>query len=539
MKKKLINIRLLSLFFLTIFITISCDLSSPLKDKETGENVTLLLLDLNFYDTQFNISFVDKKTGDLIDNKSIAIQLEGEGVSSIVNYEGYKNDSYTVTDGLLTLAVDPNIEVSEANPITFGIQSLATDFSYDALPVEITYTESGNYDIVIEMFEVTGGWPFITGDELKSASFLADEPFDIYAATTQENLNTAIYQKQTYNSYFFGENNQIANPPYLYLNDNIYARLSGNWRAGYGTASYATSLNLNAMLFPNSDLIKAWGGRTKTDHSKVSKNILPDYTILPTKYPTSFEFAQIYYVTPLFEGSFTTTEFGVTLKQQPKCNKGIYVYLSEKSGKSGSLSLNYEIYNEEGDKLITKGKLVFDKMPQRKSTGIIYAEGNVKVKFKADDQYDLTQSEFDVQEFCGEIIDVEVQAKPNLKSFKLNTSYKCENAVAAIKPSFSASYRKLGTTDTKWNSFKFTEGVAILQLEPGAIYEIKGRLGSASGNFDLPTNDSDIQKLVTKAINEVDEIGDIDYEISSVNSQGFVGTEIKIDITFANGYCPL
>lgn len=65
------TLKTISIFALLIIMGACSDLlNNPLKDKKTGEEITLLLLDMNIFETRFSFHFVDSETGKYIDNHS-------------------------------------------------------------------------------------------------------------------------------------------------------------------------------------------------------------------------------------------------------------------------------------------------------------------------------------------------------------------------------------------------------------------------------------------------------------------------------------
>ena len=64
-------------FLLAILSGCSKYLDNPLKDRETGDDINLLLLDFNFFDTRISVKITDAKDGSLI-NAPVTVRFSGE-----------------------------------------------------------------------------------------------------------------------------------------------------------------------------------------------------------------------------------------------------------------------------------------------------------------------------------------------------------------------------------------------------------------------------------------------------------------------------
>ena len=62
MKNILKSVKVIAIILAALFVNNSCSnlFDNPLKDKDTDEEITLILLDLNFFDTKLNFYFVEE-----------------------------------------------------------------------------------------------------------------------------------------------------------------------------------------------------------------------------------------------------------------------------------------------------------------------------------------------------------------------------------------------------------------------------------------------------------------------------------------------
>ena len=112
-------------FFLTsllILLLSGCGemLDNPLKDKETGKDINLLIVDFNFFTTRMNFRFLDAENNMVITDEA-KIWFTGENANDIVDFTGSKNSIYSTSEGEIELTVDPNIAINESNPLDYAV----------------------------------------------------------------------------------------------------------------------------------------------------------------------------------------------------------------------------------------------------------------------------------------------------------------------------------------------------------------------------------------------------------------------------------
>lgn len=510
MKKIVKTFNIVLVLVATLFATNSCSdlLNNPMKDKETGESLPLLLLDFNFFETKFNFTFVDAETGELLDGVNLTVGFEGDDAQNLVDFEGMKSETFTTNDGELTLAYDPNIEVSEEKPIAFGVYAIADDFSYFGSPVEVTYTTKGDFDIIVLLSEVEIIGPPAFSQELKSS--VVEPTSTVIPFTAIENNPWGTQDLTAW------VNRQILNPLKYYNNLTIYFDRSY-------IHSYSWSVNCKDLTL-DEKTVKSWGVRVgRLENNKLSYNyngFVKDESFL--------------------KDAFHNMIYGVESSDIEKCNSGLNINLSEKSNKSGTTKLKYELWS--GDQIIKSGELVYSKLPQKLNTGAIYypkGNKNIRVKLYGDNQYDISPTEIAVNDFCGKTVEVVATPKSDLKAYKIITSFSCPDQPYGITPSISGKYSIAG--EARYTNFKFIEGVAILQLKPGETYEFNGKIGKIKGTVNFPTDQSKIPSVVEAALKELDELKDLKIKFTEQITPGkdnFVGTIIKIDVVFTAGNCP-
>lgn len=95
-------------------------LDNPTIDEDTGEDITLLLVDFNFFTTRVSYEFVDAENNSTI-TKPVKMWFTGTHANDIVDYAGKKHTNYNTSLGKMELTVDPNLDISETSPMDYTV----------------------------------------------------------------------------------------------------------------------------------------------------------------------------------------------------------------------------------------------------------------------------------------------------------------------------------------------------------------------------------------------------------------------------------
>lgn len=137
------------------------------KDDD-GNDITLIVLDLPACDVNYTFTAVDAVTGALLTNEFTArITPNTQEAGGLAN-----PDQILVTDamkvslqhqfsGSLELSLNPNIKISQENPVGFTIVAESADPNYVGIPVYARSTEKGKREIALEVINLNS---IYTGD---------------------------------------------------------------------------------------------------------------------------------------------------------------------------------------------------------------------------------------------------------------------------------------------------------------------------------------------------------------------------------------
>lgn len=205
--KTLINSRKGHTFILVLLTVLvsACDglFQNPLKDKETNEDINVLIVDFNFFRTHITVNLFDASTQNRIE-KPVTLSFSGKNGSDIVTYSGNKRQVHEILNGQVELTIDPNIKASESAPLSFAVSAVAE--GYNSMSKTETFLSEGHKTINLFLSkksdetgtQVGGGvnigdgdttivFGFAPGLKLKSAAI--EKPFKIkYSLTISDFL---------------------------------------------------------------------------------------------------------------------------------------------------------------------------------------------------------------------------------------------------------------------------------------------------------------------------------------------------------------
>jgi hypothetical protein len=153
MKNTVKKNQFISILIMMVILFTSCDdyFTNPFKDKETGEDINLVIVDFNFFKTHMNFKITDSKTGEIIKDEA-KITFTGKNANDIVTYTGDKNQIYTTLQGQLELTADPNYAITANSPFEFT--TTVEIKGYNTLSQAISFPSEGQKTIELALSKV-------------------------------------------------------------------------------------------------------------------------------------------------------------------------------------------------------------------------------------------------------------------------------------------------------------------------------------------------------------------------------------------------
>lgn len=129
-------------------------LDNPLKDKETGEDINLLIVDFNFFTVRMTYKFIDVSTGETITEEA-NVWFTGDNANDVVTFTGDKETQHLTSQGQLELTIDPNVEASSVSPINFTVHVDVEGYQDFAQTIQINTEGKKTFELFLS--PVSGG----------------------------------------------------------------------------------------------------------------------------------------------------------------------------------------------------------------------------------------------------------------------------------------------------------------------------------------------------------------------------------------------
>jgi hypothetical protein len=472
--------RLLSLAGTVLFIAAlsGCkDLfKDPLTDKETGEDVTLLLIDRNFIKTKIAVRLQDNATLQDIDQEEVEVRCFGDDANNLITFAGFKQTVFITSSGFVEIGLDPNIPVTDQNPVELTV--VAVSPNYVSVPQFVSYTADGIKNLTIRMIHKPSGKSATSGPY--------GEPFDI--------------------SY----NGMLHSPQLVFLSD-IRSQPTGT--AWEYLNMYTTTINGIILCSNLTDNV------LYSDYGAYFYSLSTGHSLLPPALAIKNAI--------LSNGDFVYSS--ILRTGMAKCQTGLTIHVSRADGKPGTGVFGYVVTFADGK---TKtGQITCTFPSDNRIEPVYYPSSNpaVSVVLTGDSQYNISGA-VNLPSACGATASFTASPKTNLANYKFIVQYSCPDTPVGMGLSILGEFRKTGSTGA-WTSFEFIEGVCDLQLEPNSDYEFRVNIDSKYYNYTLPTDPAQVGPYLTGHQNE-------DYtlrQLTITDSNAVV--VIFTDVQFSQGVC--
>ncbi|MFO7616384.1 MAG: hypothetical protein R6V75_03965 [Bacteroidales bacterium] len=433
--------------------------TDPLKDKETGEDVTLLLIDMNVVKTKIAILLVDLLTDEPVDDGAVNILFMGSSAGNIITMAGRKPETFSTLNDFLEVGYDPNLEVSPANPIELTITAISQH--YVSAPQFISYTEDGNKSVIIKMIRIASG---------KSAHAGAvNEPYDLH-------YNGVLRPADL--GYLGDVSAMTTGTDWSYL--NLYRPL---------VAGTLTADNLqDPILYSDFGFyyVSLTGGASLVPPAPATRS-------------AGLASGDLVYTSILRSG-------------MARCGTGLRVHIVRADGKAGTGQFAYTLTFSDGR--VSSGLLTSTFPSDHLIEPVYYPESNpvVTIALKGDSQYDMS-GPVTLTSACNAEATFTATPKSSLQPYRFIVRYTCPDSYISVALSIGGQFRRSGTTDA-WSGFRFEEGICTLLLEPGTEYDFRVSINGVYHEYTLPTDPEDLEAFIRDHQSEDYRIRDLKIDDS-------------------------
>ncbi len=467
----------------------SCDglFQNPLKDKETGENINLLIVDFNFFRTHITVNLFDATTQRRIELPA-TLTFSGRNGKDIVTYSGLKKPFHEMLLGQLELTVDPNVQVSGSNPLEFAVTAQVE--GYNSMSKTETIQSEGKKMVNLFLAKKTDGtgtqvgggvdvgngdttivFGIAQGPRLKSTTLA--KPFNLKYSLS---LNDFLKLKDTQGHLLFNSSNEFfdafnANKEnFLYLHT-----ISFNNYPAWPDVIIKDEISRNIILQilqTGSVEYMSVGGKKVGDFNGAVMKAICEWTI--GKEPDTWGFAEFSSSGWLYGGKEKTIQalpWSYTLLRAydyTTCSLGATISFGA-SFKS-SFTITADVYDLQGNHLFVENftgnfpaSFVLENVPAVPAK-LVFRNNNPSFKPIPDLQ---------ISSLCSGTHQVNVLAQDGFAGYQIVLKAFCEkNQTVAIAPTYSGEYRFAGTQNV-WQGGFMQGGVLDLLGKPDQKYEYR------------------------------------------------------------------
>lgn len=486
MKKRIQNITIKFLLGIAIVVGFwSCGemFDDPTIDKDTGEDIQLLIVDFNFFTTRMNFKLVDNEDNASI-TKNARIWFSGTNANDIVNFAGEKRQDYSITEGQIELTVDPNVDITANSPFEYSVHVEVE--GYETLSQGIQINSDGKKTFELFLSKALADEEVLTGTEDDDVfTFGMAQDGTKSALATEKSHKVGFTIKKSDILYFEGSNGKLFNSmdeleDAIEANPDGFIKLKVTKTAIYRTLTDRIIIDGISQMVSLTKLEKITitsllvGGQYVTALNEGSIGSAATY--LKTPQPDIFGFVDysdngaIFLGTEHAHKTVPSSDGFYVVKASSETLCAVGSTFNFTAGFKSSFSIDADIYDFEGKLIQTtnfKGKFpesfTMENVPSQ-SAKIVFRDNNPA--FKAIDY-------LNVENLCNGSYTVEVAKAEQYEEYQIVLKALCEdNPSIAVAPTYSGEIRIKGSNDN-WQGVDMIGGVVDILAKPNETYQIR------------------------------------------------------------------
>lgn len=453
-------------------------LDDPTVDKETGEDINLLIVDFNFFSTRMSFNLLDVTDNSTV-NAQARVWFTGKHANDIVTFAGEKEEDFLTTLGKLELTVDPNVDFSSSSPLEFTIHVEAE--GYQAFSQNIQINNEGNKSFELYMAKTNGGEETVlTGDEEDDSFTFSFAPTKSANVVTDYTLTYSILKEDLIKfTDNYGERifKTVTEAIAAYKKDPAhFLKMEINTKAGFPATSEKVKINGNVktVLFRkletgNLSSIVLNGRKVKNlNGGKIYQkvNINNNSALLGFA-----KFANDFWTLTQEPIAYQSLNFEYTIgsaSDQELCSTGCTLKFT--SNYKSSFSISADIYNTNGVKIATR---TFKGHFPESFTLENVPNSAAKIKFRNNNPSFAEIPPLEVSSLCDGSYEIEVTAADSYQEYQIAFKAYCsDNSSVAVAPTYNG-YIKIRNSNDPWQGIDMIGGKADFLGKPNQEYEIK------------------------------------------------------------------
>ncbi|WP_321346167.1 hypothetical protein [uncultured Draconibacterium sp.] len=510
---------ILGLFIVTAFWGCGEMLDDPTIDKDTGEDINLLIVDFNFFTTRMDFRLIDANDNSLI-TKSAKIWFTGENANDIVNFAGEKNQEYITPQGQIELSIDPNITPSGSTPFTYAVNVEIEGYQPFSQGIEVLSEGKKTYELMLvkasnENDTMTGTEEddsFVFSYLFEKSAMVDEKPYEVKFSISKTDL---IQFTDYYNRPLF---DSIAELDTAYANSNkeYFIQLTiNNKKTDYNAIIDRVNVDgvKKSIVFQKLETgdfgSLSVDGRLVADFKEGGISAKCVYTNSPE--PDLFGFTTFNTDSWSFTGLsnyYTSPDFSYVVAKaslDPLCSTGATIKFS--SNAQSSFSIDADIYDANGQMI--KSTNFKGKFPESFTLENV-PSGAATLVFRNNNPAFAAISNLSVNDMCSGTYDVDVETAEGYEEYQIVLKAICpDNPTIAVAPTYSGQIR-IKDSDDDWQGIDMEGGIVDVLAKPGEIYELRllweDNWESSDFSTEFDANGNYINKTGSKI--ETEELGD-------------------------------
>ena len=456
-------------------------LDDPTIDKDTGEDINLLIVDFNFFTTRMNFKLVDADDNSQI-TKSAKVWFTGENANDIVNFAGEKNSEYVTPQGELELTIDPNVDISSTTPFNYGVHVEVDGYQAFSQGIEIQTVGKKTYELQLSK---TTGDDTLSGEEdddsfiftylFQKSGHIDEAPYKVQFSITKADMIHFIDENQNelYSSV------EELNSAYANSADkeNFLQLTISNKKTDYNAGIDVVTVDgvKKSVLFKK--LESGSFGSLVVDGKRVTsfnnRGITAISSYLNTPEPDLFGFTDFETDSWNFTGTsrwFTTLDFSYIVAQASleMCTTGAAIKFA--SNIQSSFSIDADFYAADGS--LIKSTNFKGKFPETFTLENV-PSGAATIKFRNNNTAFAPISDLSVTDLCNGTYEVDVEKADGFEEYQIVLKAICpDNPTIAVAPTYSGQVRIKDSADS-WQGIDMEGGIVDVLAKPDEVYQLR------------------------------------------------------------------
>lgn len=483
MKNKVSHIYkiVIGLFFAAAVFSCGEMLDDPTIDKDSGEDINLLIVDFNFFTTRMDFRLLDSDDNSLI-TKSAKIWFTGENADDIVNFAGEKNNEYVTPQGQMELTIDPNVPVSTSSPFNYGVHIEVDGYQPFSKGIEIV--SEGKKTFELQLVKDSGEDNTLSGTEdddsfifsylVEKSGSVEAKPYKVQFGITKADMIqfTDSYGNQLFNSV------EELETAYANSDKESFLQLTiNNKKTDYNTGIDVVNIDGQKQSALFHKLESGSFGSLIIDGRLVTNfqngGITATCSYLNSPEPDMFGFSDFETDSWNFSGTskwFNSTDFSYLVAKASLdiCSSGAEIKFS--SNVQSSFSIDADIYDANGSMI--KSTNFKGKFPETFTLENV-PSGSATIVFRNNNPAFAPISNLSVSDLCSGTYEVDVEMTDGYEEYQIVLKAICpDNPTIAIAPTYSGQIR-IKDTDHAWQGIDMEGGIVNVLAKPNEIYVLR------------------------------------------------------------------